>query len=591
MPPVAVTEFQDTLAELAAKSGEASDKLLRRISSLSPQEARAFITDAYPALLAPFLNASAELTTQWYAEQPTMERRPGSAVYTPEPAPIITNDQLAVSGRWALTQASPMMAMQGSSTRHVMNASRQTVVYNARRENVRWVRQAKLNACGFCKMLATRSVLRRDRFAGRDMTYTSQGVRRKRDSAGNLTKDYTLVVIGKRGNTRGTRSLGSEYHDHCRCTAVPLRDGSYDPPDYVQQWTEDYKKLFDKNGGNAAAISRGLDAGRARAVKATVASVAETAATTAAVVNTQAPSIASPAQVDRSTLDYAGTIEQAANYIRDKYGIEVERLINSPMANGIPVEESLARGVDAINAAMAAKPHFINVTTAKEVAQAVDDMLEKYPFVTLDEIKADFYPAGNPLSASAYATRKLEGGKTVGARNVSVTSFADAEGQEAGTAYRRYQKWLRSDAADERYKEEAVKRPVYAVIIHEMGHVLDFASGGLASTRVAEALRKYISNLPEAQKIKELPAVKRLTGDQFTYSTQYQDFEKQWLRENLCSAYSFKASDRASGVINMVEAMAEAFADVELRGDGAEIASKIIHRAMVDAAREYTGAK
>lgn len=266
MPPTAVSEFQAALAELSARSGVAVDKLVGNLGRLSPAEARAFITDAYPELLTPYLAASGQLTAQWYAEQPVGERKPGSKLYTPEPAPLAPAAQLAVSGRWALTQSNPATAMRGSATRHVLNASRETVTFNARAEGARWVRQAKPNACGFCKMLATRSVLQFDRFQGRDLSYTAQGVARKLDRDGKKTKDYTLVVIGRGGKPRkkGGRKLGSEYHDHCRCTAVPLRDGIYEPPGYVEQWTDQYIDAFDKYGSDAAAISRALDEGRIR---------------------------------------------------------------------------------------------------------------------------------------------------------------------------------------------------------------------------------------------------------------------------------------------------------------------------------------
>lgn len=260
MPPVAVDEFQDAIGELAARTGEAADTLLSRISVLSPAEARAFITDAYPALLSPYLAASNDLTVQWYAEQPAAERRPGAAVFTPVAGPMRSGEQLAISGRWALSTAAPATALRGNATRQVMNQSRDTVIVNAEREGVRWIRKAKPNACGFCKMLATR--------AAKDLaqySYKSEGVRRKLDRFGNPTGDYTLTVIGKRGRTRGKRKLGSEYHDHCRCTAVPIRDGSYEPPDYVQQWTEEYDAIVKEHGtGDLLKISNLMDAGRVR---------------------------------------------------------------------------------------------------------------------------------------------------------------------------------------------------------------------------------------------------------------------------------------------------------------------------------------
>ena len=319
MPPVAVTEFQDALAELAARSGEATDRLLARISALSPAEARAFITDAYPALLTPYMAASAQLTTQWYAEQPVADAKPGAKVFVPTPAPLAQASQLAISGRWALTQTAPTVALQGNATRQVFNASRQTVEFNARAEGARWIRKAKPDACGFCKMLATRAALQYDRFKGRDLSYASTGVRRKLDRDGNLTKDYTLVVIGRSGRSRNkgdrARKIGSEYHDRCRCTAVPLRDGIYEPPDYVERWTDEYIEAFDKFGGDAAAISQALDLGRIRPDRvtavaedvATAATAAAAPAAPAAAAPVTAPELP-PAEAAPAVVDTAGDV-------------------------------------------------------------------------------------------------------------------------------------------------------------------------------------------------------------------------------------------------------------------------------------------
>jgi hypothetical protein len=80
--------------------------------------------------------------------------------------------------------------------------------------------------------------------------------------------------------------------------------------------------------------------------------------------------------------------------------------------------------------------------------------------------------------------------------------------------------------------------------------------------------------------------MERLYGNRFEITPEFEELEKNWIRKNLVSAYSFKDSDRDKGVY-WTEALAEAFADVELRGEQAETASRIIHKAMVDAAEEY----
>ena len=262
MPPLAITEFTAALTELATRSGESAAALINRIGGLTPAEGRAFITDAYPALLDPFLAASGQLTTAWYAEQPAPDPKPGVGLFLPSPAPLPDPSQLAVSARWALTQNDPLTALRGNAIRNTMNASRDTVILNADREDVRWVRRAQPNACGFCRMLATRAG--QSKWAS---AYTSRGL--ARDGSGNLRLNddgnpYLVVSSRRRRNTKPTaRKTGQTYHNHCKCTAVPLRDGSYDPPDYVEQWERDYRQAS-KDAKTPAQIAQAMDAARVR---------------------------------------------------------------------------------------------------------------------------------------------------------------------------------------------------------------------------------------------------------------------------------------------------------------------------------------
>ena len=263
MPPLAITEFTAALTELATRSGESAAALINRIGGLTPAEGRAFITDAYPALLDPFLAASGQLTTAWYAEQPAPDPKPGVGLFLPSPAPLPDPSQLAVSARWALTQNDPLTALRGNAIRNTMNASRDTVILNADREDVRWVRRAQPNACGFCKMLATRAG--QSKWAS---AYTSRGL--ARDSSGNLRlnddgQPYLVVSSRRRRNRKPTaRKTGQTYHNHCKCTAVPLRDGSYDPPDYVEQWERDYRAARDDGARTVAQIAQAMDVTRVR---------------------------------------------------------------------------------------------------------------------------------------------------------------------------------------------------------------------------------------------------------------------------------------------------------------------------------------
>lgn len=203
------------------------ETLVAQLDRLDQREKLAFITDAYPDLAAPYLAAAGDLTATWYDEQPTFS----ASTFEAQPADLPPDAQLAANGRWAMLQDSAVTALQGTATRAVFNASRQTVIDNVQRENlalaprgrrVRWARHAAANACGFCRMLATRGAVYRE------------------------------------------RALALRAHDHCHCLAVADRDGKYEPPAYVEQWERDYRQARRDGHTDARSIAAAMDPGRHR---------------------------------------------------------------------------------------------------------------------------------------------------------------------------------------------------------------------------------------------------------------------------------------------------------------------------------------
>lgn len=193
--PVPAAEFQQLLAGLAVDLETQLELLIPRLDQLDRTEQLAFVTDAYPDLATPHISAGADLTTVWYDELPTAAT---IQLFQAEPAELPSIDQLAASARWAMLKTDPLTALKGSATRSIFAASRDTVMVNAEREGVRWARHASANACGFCRMLATRGAVYRN------------------------------------------QQLARKSHDHCHCLAVPDRDGRFVPAPYVAQWERDY---------------------------------------------------------------------------------------------------------------------------------------------------------------------------------------------------------------------------------------------------------------------------------------------------------------------------------------------------------------
>jgi hypothetical protein len=240
---------------------------------------------ALPQIVLPHANASATVTAQWYNEldpsssfaatpvvnlsQGRMDGTLGWALYAPTgyTTPFGEDDSTVgigpdfVSAPILPTADETLSRLAGSTKRMVYDASRDTVVTNAQQQGVRWARVAQPNACAFCRMLATKSGSSRALYTGRGVQVDPEtgdnylavvgrspslsASDRKQRAAGLATTDELLsrrADYGSVGTLRGSQELGEKYHDHCRCTAVPVPDGQvYEAPDYTAQWSQDYK--------------------------------------------------------------------------------------------------------------------------------------------------------------------------------------------------------------------------------------------------------------------------------------------------------------------------------------------------------------
>lgn len=218
-----VVGFQGALGQLAGEASRVTGVLMRRASNLPTRDAMTLVTDAYPEIVDPYIAAAGEMTAQWYGEtRSRVVELVQGALASPEPAVLPDRRQLAASARWALTGRDPVTALDGATTRHVYGQSRRTVFDNAARDNVRWVRHASSNACGFCRMLATR-VLTIDR-EGAPGIYRSEG-----------------------SANRSPHPRDIRGHDHCKCVAQIAY--GYEPPDYVYDWLDDYDAVSRNDDG------------------------------------------------------------------------------------------------------------------------------------------------------------------------------------------------------------------------------------------------------------------------------------------------------------------------------------------------------
>lgn len=248
--PVSAAERRFVLDRLTGLAVNDIRRLWRAAEQLNTDTAfAAYIAQAFPDVVAPYEALAAQFSaTAFENDFPT--------ITTPaiEAAPMAAS-QLSTSAQWALTATgtAAIDRMAGTAQRAIYLGDRDTTTANANRHGMRWVRVARPDACAFCRLLASRT-------ANGD-TYSGAGVERKINP--DTKKPYrdgrmTTVVAGRQ---RGSRKQGSEYHDHCHCTAKAIPSGE-DPMDYLSatepqfadlaaQWMNEYNKAVDaaKSGG------------------------------------------------------------------------------------------------------------------------------------------------------------------------------------------------------------------------------------------------------------------------------------------------------------------------------------------------------
>lgn len=114
---------------------------------------------------------------------------------------------------------------------------------------VRYARHASANACAFCAMLATRgasyvsganaSTVAGQNLGGKDYRRMQRtGATRAEILSGSLQR---TIAQGGRKARATSQALGSKYHDHCHCVAVPVFPGQeYEEAPYVAKFREAY---------------------------------------------------------------------------------------------------------------------------------------------------------------------------------------------------------------------------------------------------------------------------------------------------------------------------------------------------------------
>lgn len=166
----------------------------RTLGNLFDVYSQAQLTDTIVHHVRPIVDLAAIVTADWYS---SLDR---SSRFTPTDTQTAVKDvRINYSLAWSFGQhgeIQPVDRMIGLYQRMVFDSSRNIVITNAKTEKVPWHRDARADACSFCRLLTV------DPHA-----YNGKYV-----------------------------EMPSHNHD-CRCLAVVSRgDNIYHPPSYVEDW-------------------------------------------------------------------------------------------------------------------------------------------------------------------------------------------------------------------------------------------------------------------------------------------------------------------------------------------------------------------
>ena len=241
MSVAALEKHRRELAQLWSIASKDLDSLAFAVRRLDVVEARELLKLALPDLMDPFLGAASDMSAVLLDELYRITANVPPSEYLPTASRI---DSLA---RWAVTpmvdeslDSTVLTRVSGAAERMFYDSARLTVERGVitnfldrrnRRygqitrdedgKRVLFQRFPAAGACDFCKMTASRGAVYR--------TSASAGgvVGRGSDRTGFDAAGMRLSGAAGGGvQARGRRSIGSNYHDACRCLVQPVIAGT-----------------------------------------------------------------------------------------------------------------------------------------------------------------------------------------------------------------------------------------------------------------------------------------------------------------------------------------------------------------------------
>ena len=194
-------EYDDLLGDVSTVFYARLVALVGGLPSGSKADLRNALIQAYPELLYPFMETSAQVGASFY--EASRAASIGGGSYLATPAPVDLPD--GAVGGLARYAVSPLdredgiravtTILAGAAQRNILNAARDSIGHNVGLDSTAYgyARKPSVGCCEFCAMLSTR------------------------------VYDSKSIAVGVSGSgRRNKQAVGKEYHDFCRCTAVPV---------------------------------------------------------------------------------------------------------------------------------------------------------------------------------------------------------------------------------------------------------------------------------------------------------------------------------------------------------------------------------
>lgn len=249
IPYSATLGYATLLDRLSDAAVDDVDRLMAGLATEPPQVQQEALMDLLPTIGEQYVGASSLVTAQFFTELQAMNevRRP----IEPETLDGVGAKRWHSLVGWgsraaAFEQGGAALVfslLSGGLTKILSEASADTMIGNASMQGLmRSQRVPRPGCCAFCGMLASR-------FAG----YSSA------QSAGKVVGRGVPLGGGKgrgvkgRGmgiKNRGSREIGEDFHDHCRCCIVVVTAGNEvelqaTADKYYESYADAYKKTND----------------------------------------------------------------------------------------------------------------------------------------------------------------------------------------------------------------------------------------------------------------------------------------------------------------------------------------------------------